>query len=219
MINNLGDQEETAFIHSLIHSFLLACKMWARISSKKLLAIIYANMNAKARRDEMRQNETKLSTHASDVIIASQHHSIIVSWIWFWLFTMSHNPLITWSCWRRMVACLSSKATTLHENQICIIHSIENVSNFIFVQNNVLSLKIDSTGMRIWSSNLTIRDNETKRRRDEEMKRWRDNETLHIFEILSRLSIKLYKLYKFYKLYKLCNLYNFCALIYLAYLW
>jgi hypothetical protein len=76
-----------------------------------------------------------------------------------------------------MIVGLSSNAATLHENQICIICSIENASNFIFVQNSVLSLKIDSTGMHIWSSNPAIREEETKRRRDEETKRRRDEET------------------------------------------
>jgi hypothetical protein len=118
--------------------------------------------------DGMRRNETKLRTHMSDVIIASLHHNIVNM---VWLFTMSHNPLIMWSCWTRMVTGLSSKAATLHENQICIICSIENVLNFIFVQNNVLSLKIDIIDMRIWSRNPAIRDEDAKRLREEETKR------------------------------------------------
>jgi hypothetical protein len=142
-------------------------------------------------------------------------------WIRFWLFTMSHNPLIMWSCWTRMVAGRSSKPATLHENQRCIICSIENVSNFIFAQNNVLPLKIDITGMRIWSWNPTIRGEEAKMRRceqakrrtGEDAKRRRSDEILHIFEILNRLSIKLYNLFNLF------NLDNLCALIYLAYLW
>jgi hypothetical protein len=67
MINNLGDSEETAFIHSFIHSFILAGMQ--DVSKNLIKETACNNLWKYKRQSEMRRNETKLRTHIFDAII------------------------------------------------------------------------------------------------------------------------------------------------------